>query len=374
MHDFGEYAQRSSRFSDGRTGEEVHNLFPVLSAKAAYDLLETRDAMCFLRSGYTGSQQYAFEVWGGDPEASFDDAVGLPASLRGGLNLGMVGVPFWSTDTGGYKCLTNAPHDKEMLVRWYGMSALSPMMHDEDACSNPVGGDRVKARLWDDTETQDAYRIAASLHTRLAPYFRALAQVAHAKGTPLTRHPFLLFPSEPEAWRVEDTFFLGDALYAAPVVRRGVTTRRLWLPPGRYVEWTEHTLHTGPGLVEVPAPLGRIPLFLVENQLVPLLDAEVQTLAPATVSTVVTEASRANVLDVVAALGPGGVAELTLADGTTLKVTRLSAEVSGGTGTVEVSGGVRRVRLQASGSAEFSDVRVESSGTRVVRWDLLETP
>ena len=374
MHDFGEYVARSSRFSDGRTGEELHNLFPVLSAKAAYDLLKDRDAMCFLRSGYTGSQQYAFEVWGGDPEASFDETEGLPAMLRGGLNLGMVGVPYWSTDTGGYKCLTDAPHDKEMLVRWYELSALSPMMHDEDACSNPLGPTRVKARLWDDVETQDIYRAAASLHTRLAPYSRALAVQAHATGIPLTRHPFLLFPASADAWAVQDSFFIGDSLYAAPVVRRGVTTRHVWLPPGRYVEWTEHTVHVGPAFVDVPAPLGRIPLFVVENQLVPLLDAAVQTLVPSTVATVVTEQSRADVLDVVAAIGPGGVASFTLADGTVLKATRLSSDTANACATcsVDLSGGVRRVRV--AGVTQFKDIQVESTGSRTIRWEILELP
>lgn len=372
MHDFGEYVARSSRFADGRTGEEVHNVFSVLSAKAARELLKGRDAMCFVRSGYTGSQAYAYEVWGGDSEASFDDTLGLPGSLRGGLNLGLVGVAYWSTDTGGYKCLTDAPHDKEMLVRWYEMSALSPMMHDEDACSNPVGGERVKARLWDDVETQDIYRTAASLHTRLAPYFRALALVANAKGTPLTRHPFLLFPDQPESWKVEDTFFVGDALYAAPVVRRGVRTRSVWLPPGRYVEWTERTVHTGPARVEVPAPLDRLPLFIVENQLVPLLDAEVQTLAPSMDPAIVTEASRADVLDVVVVLGPAGSASLTLADGSTLKASRASGPATcTDCGAEDTSGQVRRVKVSARGTAQFADVHVESSSSRLIRWEVL---
>lgn len=397
MHDFGEYVARSSRFSDGRTGLEVHNVFPVLSAKAVFELFAAqpqREGHVFTRSGYTGSQAWVMETWGGDPEASFDETEGLPAMLRGGLNLGMVGVPYWSTDTGGYKCLTDAPHDKEMLVRWYEMSALSPMMHDEDACANPVGPTRVKARLWDDTQTQDIYRMAASLHTRLAPYLRGLALEAHAKGTPLTRHPFLLFPELPDAWKVEDSFFLGPSLYGAPVVRRGVRTRRVWLPPGRYVEWTERSVHSGPGYVEVPAPLERLPLFLVENQLVPLLDAEVQTLAPATEPSVVTEQSRAGVLDVVVALGPGGQARFTLGDGSTLEATRLPADQGNPGGlaaatdftacercaAADVSGNVNRVRLNGasvtSSTEQFGDVQVTWRGptARVVRWEVLELP
>jgi alpha-D-xyloside xylohydrolase len=398
MHDFGEYVARSSHFADGRTGLEVHNAFPVLSAKAAFDLFASQPQLeghAFSRSGYTGSQAYVLETWGGDPEASFDNTEGLPAMLRGGLNLGMVGEPYWSTDIGGYKCLTDAPHDKEMLVRWYEMSALSPMMHDEDACSNPVNGDGVKARLWDDTETQDIYRMAASLHTRLAPYFRALALEAHAHGTPITRHPFLLYPGLPETWAVEDSFFVGPSLYGAPAVRRGLTSRHVWLPPGRFVEWTERSVHQGPGFVDVPAPLGRLPLFVLENQLVPLLDAEVQTLAPATEASVVTEASRAGVLDVVVALSPGGSASFTLADGSTLSATRLAGD-QGNPGALQSvtgaelsacercvladqSGAVARVRLNGASASQsteqWGDVQVRWNGTaRRIRWEVLELP
>ncbi|MDP3233569.1 MAG: glycoside hydrolase family 31 protein [Myxococcales bacterium] len=373
MHDFGEYVARDSRFFDGSTGASMHNRYPVLSAKAAFEFLNGTDRMTFTRSGYTGSQAYVYDAWGGDPEASFDETLGLPSSLRGGLSLSMVGVPAWSSDIGGFKCLTDAPHDKEMLVRWYQMSVMSPMMHEQDACSNPVGGARTKARLWDDVETQDLYREAAGLHTRLAPYFRTLARQSNLNGAPITRAPVLLFPSMPETWTLDDAFFVGPSLYAAPVVRRGVRERRVWLPPGRFVEWTEGTVHEGPGFVVVPAPLSRLPLFIVENQLVPLLDAEVQTLAPSNVPGVVTEASRADVLDVVAALGPGGFASMTLADGTSLEVRRGSkTSASCPACSVETFGAVKRVRL--TGVAAFDDVTVSSTGPKTIRWQVLELP
>ncbi|MFO0594240.1 MAG: glycoside hydrolase family 31 protein [Myxococcaceae bacterium] len=393
MHDFGEYVNRSSRFFDGRTGLEVHNEFPVLSAKAMRGAIEGHDAHVFTRSGYTGSQAWILEDWGGDPEATFDETEGLPAMLRGGLNLSMAAVPYWSTDIGGYKCITDAPNDKEMLVRWYEMSALSPMMHDEDACSNPVGASKTKAKLWDDQQTQDVWRTSAGLHTRLAPYLRALALEARAHGRPLTIHPVLLFPRWPEAWAVQDSFFLGPSLYGAPVVRRGVTTRHVWLPPGaQYVEWTERTVHPGGNYVDVPAPLDRLPLFLVSNQLVPLLDEDVQTLAPALApdAGVVTEADRRGVLDVIAAISKGGAATFTLADGTKLTITRLANDEGnpgqlapfaddaafrtcsscGATDTL----GTRRVRIATSAaSAQLADVKVEVSGGpgRTIRWEVL---
>ena len=216
---------------------------------------------------------------------------------------------------------------------------------------------------------------------------------AHRTGAPITRHPFLLYPASPEAWAVEDSFFVGKALYGAPVVRRGLTSRKVWLPPGRFVEWTSRALFTGPSTVEVPAPLERLPLFLVEGELVPLLDAEVQTLAPADDPAVVTEASRAGVLDVVVALGSTGSATLTLADGTRLSVHRglvfsdavvvpAAADEAAfascaACALVDASGALPRLRLATSApTGTFQDVTVRAEGgpPRRVRWEVLLLP
>jgi hypothetical protein len=135
-------------------------------------------------------------------------------------------------------------------------------------------------------------------------------------------------------------------------------------------------------------------LFLIENQLVPLLDADVQTLAPATDGVTVTEADRAGVLDVIAVLGPAGVATFTLADGTVLTATRLPSDagnplnLDAATETTlatcthcalkDQSGDVARVRLRgtsaASDTVQFGDVSATTSAgpARLVRWEILE--
>src|SRR5262249_31943027 len=97
-------------------------------------------------------------------------------------------------------------------------------------------------------------------------------------------------------------------------------TRRVWLPPGRYVDWNDRSVYAGPGFVDVSAPLMTLPLFLAENAIVPMLDADVQTLAPTAQTSVVSELDRADVLDVVVALGASGAAQFMLADGTAIRV------------------------------------------------------
>lgn len=391
MHDFGEYVRRPWRFHDGRTGDAVHNEFPVLSAKAAHDLLTKErpgDFLFFVRAGYTGTQQYVPAVWGGDPEATFDETQGLPAMLRGGLNLGMSGVPLWGSDITGFKCLTDYPNDKEMVLRWAEMGAVSPIMMEQNACSNPVNPKR-KWKLWDDDETVEVYGAMSRLHTRLAPYFEVLAREAHATGIPIMRHPFLLHPREPAVWSAHSTFYLGPSLWAAPVVERGATTKETWLPPGKWIDLFDQVVYEGGQRVTIPAPLQKLPLLLADGGIVPMLDASIDTLAPATDPTVVTPETVKDRLDVLVALTPGKEARFVLADGTELVAKRQPAAgapsgLAPGDPQTCTDGCVEdtpsRVRLSTplvpAHSVVHGDLVLETKGpiARRVRWDVFRLP
>ena len=404
MHDFGEYVRRPWKFGDGRNGEAVHNEYPVLSAKAAHDLLvkeKPDDFLFYVRAGYTGSAQWVPGVWSGDPEATFDNTQGLIANLRGGLNLGMSGVPIWGSDIAGFKCITDFPRDKEVYLRWAQVGAMSPMMMDETACSNPLGmGDKNKWHLWDDQETVDVYAGLARLHTRLAPYFEVLARQAHATGVPIMRHPFLLHPREVEAWAEESSFYLGPSLYTSPVVQRGETVKNTWLPPGKWVDLADLAVYEGGRRASIPAPLTKLPLLLGDGGIVPMLDASIDTLAPATDPSVVTIAKVADRLDVIVALSPGKEARIVLADGTELVARR---KTGGGvaSGYAEVTpeqvptcegkpadqgclvareeGMVARLRittpLVAKSDVAHDDLELSARGptARRIRWDVLKT-
>src|SRR5262249_59961770 len=107
--------------------------------------------------------------------------------------------------------------DGELLTRWIEFGAVSPNMHDENAC---VGGDASKkASIWSSPDAMAAWREYALLHTRLLPYFVALDVEAHATGAPMMRHVFLEHPDRADWADVDDAFYLGPALLAAPVVK-----------------------------------------------------------------------------------------------------------------------------------------------------------
>lgn len=396
MHDFGEYIPREAVLFDGRKGDEFHNAFPVLSAKAAHDLMEAErpgDYLFFVRSGGSGTQKFVPAVWGGDAEATFDDSQGLPSSMRSGMNLGMSGVPYWGSDMTGFKCLTGDPNDKEIFLRWVEFGAVSPIMMEQNACKNPIG-DKVKWKLFNDEETILHYKKYAGLHTRMQPYFQVLAKEASETGRPLMRHPFLMHPDAPEAWAIEDAFFLGSALYVSPVVQRGQTSKDIWLPPGKtYVHWEDLSVHAGGTTPKIAAPLGKMPIFLVSGELLPLLDPSIDTLAPATDPTVVTPETVKDRLDVVVGLAPGQEAQLVLADGTELWAKRESANAGNPGALAQVmpteitdcakcfvattEGQVARMRVNSDAETAFDltieDVHVKASKgpARRIRWDVL---
>ncbi len=399
MLDFGEYLPANALMFDGTLGWQAHNAFPVAYQKATAAYMtkaKPDDFMFFARSGYTGTQAFAPVQWGGDADASFDHTTGLPGQVRAGINAGLSGIPYWGSDVSGYTCQNNPPADKEVFLRWAEFGALSPIMMEETACSGTMSGS--KWTLWSDAETTQVYAEYALLHTRLFPYLYAAAKQAADTGVPIMRHPILAAPTDPDAYAADEQYLFGPALYVAPVVTQGATTRDLWLPPGRWVDW--FTLDPLPsGSVTRQAPLDALPLFLQSGGVVAMLDPSIQTLAPATDPTVVTPAQVAGVLDVRAAVDAEvktGAASLT--DGTQLTVTLTDAAIAlptgialapddatlatcSGCGRIDpLPSGVKRVRItsasETSGTQSAGGLSLFHSGpvSKRFRWDVAVLP
>ncbi len=395
MYDFGEYVQADVISNSGMTGEELHNLYPVIYQRAGHEALEETELagewLFFARSGYTGASQWAPMVWSGDPAASFEESDGLPSMVRAGVNIGISGVPHWGGDINGFHCVADgyAAADGELLTRWIQQGAMSPNMMDQNACVM-ARDDGEKASIWTSPEAMDSWRRYARLHTRLLPYFRALAAEAHATGAPHMRHLFLEHPDRADLRAVDDTYYLGPALLVAPVVRRDEREREVPFPEGNYVDWQEGELIEGGDSVLVDAPLDRLPLFLRDGYLLPLLDPSIDTLSTEDHPDVVGPGDVAHVYDVVGLLSSEvGTASFLFADGG-----RLDATLSGDLGDPSLTEAASEEELRdcADGcflreelSSELTRLRITHDGDelsaggltltnegveRTIRWDL----
>jgi alpha-glucosidase (family GH31 glycosyl hydrolase) len=324
MLDFGEYLPTAALLHDGRSGFEAHNAFPLLYQKTTTDYLEEvrgDDFMYFARSGWAGTQAFAPITWSGDPAASFDDAKGLPAQVRAGINAGLSGIAVWGSDIDGYACNADPPPDKDVYLRWVAFGALSPDMHDENACAEKAKGAPDKWWIWSDEETTKVFARYTKLHTRLFPYTYAALDEATRSGLPIMRHPFLMNPEEPSAREAELDYWYGPSLFVAPVVRRAATSREAWLPPGTWFDFWTMAPVVGGRTVTRDAPVDVLPLWLRSGGIVPLLDPSIDTLVAKAGPGVVALDDVAGVLDVRAGIDRAAVrGELVLVDGTALSV------------------------------------------------------
>jgi len=321
MYDFGEYIAEDAVMWNGMSGMQAHNLYPVLFQKAASELLERErkgDYLIFVRSGYAGTSGLVPMVWGGDESTDFDTAKGLPAALLAGLNDGMSGIPLWGSDISGYDYVFNPPPDKELYLRWTELGAFSADMHDEN---QGTGNEPVSARwqILDDQESQDVYRTYASMKTRMLPYVRIAVREARARGTPVMRHLFLLYPRDPTVLTITDEYMYGDDLLVAPVVTRGATSRSVYLPDPQYFDFWTGARVLGARTVTADASLDFVPVYARVGAIVPLLAPDVETVVPSADGGAVSMQDRAGYLEV--QVFAGGSSQAVLDDGTTFTQT-----------------------------------------------------
>ena len=279
MADFAEWLPLTAQMADGRDGWAAHNAYPlawqqlnreVMEAVHADDPRGTNDWIYFARSGWAsvngGTPGVAPAMWAGDQNTDWDRDDGLPTALTIGVNLGLAGVAHYGSDIAGYTSVLNPHTTKELFYRWASLGALHPLMrthHGSDECGNWTF-DR-------DPESLAHFRRWARIHTRLLPYFQALALEAHTTGVPPVRHPWLVAPEDEALWRTPDQFFLGDALLVAPVVEQGATGRMVHLP----ADGAWPLLGTTPlpgGAQAIAAAPTELPVFVRPGTVLVLLD------------------------------------------------------------------------------------------------------
>lgn len=236
VYDFDNY-----RYFMG-TDLEVGNIYPLYYAKAFYDGMEKEgqeNIVNLLRCAWAGSQKYGALVWSGDIASSFDS---MRNQMTAGLNMGIAGIPWWTTDIGGFHGGDpNDPAFREVFARWFQWGAFCPVMrlHGDREPRQPqfgtTGGATCRSgaanEVW--SYGDEVYAICEKymrLREKMRDYTRRLMMEAHEKGTPVMRTLFYEFPKDEKCWDVEDTYMYGDKVLVAPIFEAGQTEKEIYLP------------------------------------------------------------------------------------------------------------------------------------------------
>ena len=255
------------RFAAG-PGREVANLYPREHVRGLHEHMtaEGEDgAVSLVRSAWAGSQRFGAALWSGDIPSTF---AALGRQIRAGLNVAVSGIPWWTTDIGGFHGGDPSSAEyRELVIRWFQYGVFCPLFrlhgHREPRIGFGAGHSGGPNEVW--SYGGEAYEIIADqlrLRERLRGYVgEQLAETART-GIPLLRPLFVDYPDDPSAWTVEDQFLFGPDLLVAPVTELGARSRPVHLPAGTaWIDVATGAEHTGGGTVEAQAPLARIPVF-----------------------------------------------------------------------------------------------------------------
>lgn len=274
------YDHDNLRFHRG-SGLEVAGLYPFAQQKAFFEGMQSEgeDQVVTLgRAAFAGSQRLGAALWSGDIHSTWED---LRQQVRAGLNVAMSGIPWWTTDIGGFfGGEVEDPGFRELLIRWFQYGAFCPLfrLHGwrNSSLANPESSDPTKGgpnEVWSFGEP--AYEILRGyllLRERLRPYIMEQMRHAAHTGCPPMRPVFFDFAEDPQSFEFDDSFLFGSDLLVAPVLQARATARSVYLPAG--AEWTDAwtaETYSGGQAIEVAAPLDRIPLFLRDGAKLPIV-------------------------------------------------------------------------------------------------------
>jgi alpha-D-xyloside xylohydrolase len=265
--DVNPYHPENLRFHLGN-GIEVANIYPLLHLQGFYEGLHAEgvaEILMLSRSAWAGAQRFGPVIWSGDVESTFES---LQAQVRAGLNMGLSGIPWWTTDIGGFHGGDiRTEYFRELIVRWFQYGVFCPVLrlhgHREPfKGSLPASG--ADNELWSFGE--EAYGILRGLlllRERLRPYIRAQMRSASETGIPPMRPLFFDFPQDAGCAGVEDQFMFGPDILVAPVLAQEARERAVYLPDGTaWIDARTGKSHRGGNRIIVSAPLDAVPVFL----------------------------------------------------------------------------------------------------------------
>ncbi len=270
--EYGTYDFKNYRYHLG-TNMQIGNVYPQLYARTFYDGMREagqENPVNLLRCAWSGSQRYGALVWSGDIMSRWED---FRRQICAGLNMGAAGIPWWTTDIGGFHDgWIESPEFRELLIRWFQWGCYCPVMR--------LHGDRrpgEKVFRKDGTEVlssgadnevwsfgEEAYEILSRYMRRreeMRPYVRRLMREAHEQGTPLMRAMWYAFPEDEACAALKDQYMFGDQYLVAPVLGPGLRERQVYLPAGTWKNVDTGETLRGGRTVTVPAPLDVIPVF-----------------------------------------------------------------------------------------------------------------
>jgi alpha-D-xyloside xylohydrolase len=250
------------------SGARYANVYPLFHSGGVSEgqraASEEKRVFILSRSAYAGSQRFGVTAWSGDV---LSDWVTFQRQISAGLNYSISGMPYWTTDIGGFISggNLNDPKFRELFVRWFEFGAFSPIFRVHGT-RNPDENE-----LW--SYGPEAEKILVDYDTlryRLMPYIYSEAWQVTSKHGTLMRPLVMDWREDVDAQNTGDEYLFGPAILVSPVYLQGATSRTVYLPKATWYDfWTGERLD-GERRIQADAPLGKMPLYVRAGSIVPM--------------------------------------------------------------------------------------------------------
>ena len=233
--------------------------------------------MLFHRWGGLGNHRYQIG-FSGDTIAVWDSLAFQPYFTATAAN---VGYGYWSHDIGGHmranlgaKPQANIQPDPdypELYTRWIQWGAFSPILR-----THTTKDPNSERRIWAyPPKYADAMRDAYLLRESLIPYIYTAARNAYDSGISLCHPLYYDYPDAAEAYDYKDEYLFGGDMLVAPVTspmndESQLATKKIWLPPGTWIEWFTGKELKGPAKIERSFALDEIPVYVRAGAILPM--------------------------------------------------------------------------------------------------------
>ena len=277
--DYNVYDYSNYRYQLG-TALSCSNIYPLMYSKAFYDGMKAdgrKDFINLERCAWVGSQKYSQVLWNGDVQSTWEC---LSDSVSEGLSMGLAGIPWWTTDIGGF--MFGNPKDPafvELLLRWFEFAVFTPVLRlhgdrdphdipplDKDPQRGYGGGYLYTGQpneIWSyGEEAQKIMTAQIKLREAFKPYISKLMKEASENGSPVMRTMFYEFPEDEICWELKDQYMFGHDYLVAPVLKAGAKERLVYLPKGSWENFKTKEMVEGGKYVTVAAPIDSIPVFV----------------------------------------------------------------------------------------------------------------
>lgn len=285
------------------------NVYSLVLSKMMYENLRKHSnnrVSILTRSAFAGQQRYATSTWSGDIYASWDV---FKKQIPAGLNLCMTGIPYWTTDIGGFRVISQEtskergdgeigtyideaktmngggykkglddPAYLELYTRWFQYGVFNPMFR--------AHGTEVPREIWHfgqpGTPYYDVQLNMINLRYSLLSYIYSNAWEVTSQGGTMMRALVMDFTDDQTVYDKADAFMFGNALLVQPVThpmyydRTGKietlnTMISIYLPKhqGRYwFDLHSDNCYMGGETIHYHAPLEVIPVFAKAGSIV----------------------------------------------------------------------------------------------------------